>query len=52
MQIALLDDNLAESQNIVRKLEYVNTGMQGEIRAKYQEIQRRETELVEVRQRS
>ena len=38
MQIALLDDDLTESQNIVRHLEYHNTGMQGEIRAKDQQI--------------
>ena len=34
MQIALLDDDLAESQEHARQLEYNNTGLQGEIRAK------------------
>ena len=38
MQIALLDDDLTESQDLVRQLEFSNTGMQGEIRAKDQEI--------------
>ena len=38
MQIALLDDDLTESQDLVRHLEYHNTGMQGEIRAKDQQI--------------
>ena len=38
MQIALLDDDLAESQDLVRQLEFSNTGMQGEIRAKDQQI--------------
>ena len=38
MQIALLDDDLTESQDHARQLEYANTGMQGEIRAKDQQI--------------
>ena len=38
MQIALLDDDLAGSQDLVRQLEFSNTGMQGEIRAKDQQI--------------
>ena len=38
MQIALLDDDLTESQDLVRQLEYHNTGLQGEIRAKDQQI--------------
>ena len=38
MQIALLDDDLTESQDLVRQLEFNNTGMQGEIRAKDQQI--------------
>ena len=37
MQIALLDDDLAGSQDLVRQLEYNNIGLQGEIRAKDQE---------------
>ena len=38
MQIALVDDDLTESQNLVRQLEFWNTGMQGEVRAKDQQI--------------
>ena len=38
MQIALLDDDLVDSQDLVRQLEFSNTGMQGEIRAKDQQI--------------
>ena len=38
MQIALLDDDLTESQDLVKQLEYHNTGLQGEIRAKDQQI--------------
>ena len=34
MQIALLDDDLAGSQDLVRQLEYNNIGLQGEIRGK------------------
>ena len=45
MQIALLDDDLTESQDLVRQLEFSNTGMQGEIRAKDQEIHRRQREV-------
>ena len=45
MQIALLDDDLLNSQDLVRQLEYNNTGLQGEIRAKDQEIVRRQNEL-------
>ena len=51
MHIALLDDDLTESQDLVRQLEFSNTGMQGEIRAKDQEIARREIELAQVRER-
>ena len=51
MQIALLDGDLTESQDLVRQLEFSNTGMQGEIRAKDQEIARRQLEIVELRQR-
>ena len=45
MQIALLDDDLTESQKHARQLEYSNTGLQGEIRAKDQEIGRRRKEV-------
>ena len=45
MQIALLDDDLAESQEHALQLEYNNTGLQGEIRAKDQEIHRRWNEV-------
>ena len=38
MQIALLDDDLTESHDLVRQLEFNNIGMQGEIRAKDQQI--------------
>ena len=38
IQIALLGDDLARSQELVRQLEYHNTGLQGEIRAKDQQI--------------
>ena len=51
MQIALLDDDLTESQDLVRQLEYNNTGLQGEIRAKDQEIVRRQLEIAELRER-
>ena len=51
VQIALLDDDLTESQEHARQIEYNNTGLQGEIRAKDQEIARRETELAQVRER-
>ena len=38
MQIALLDDDLLNSQEHAKQLEFNNTGMQGEIRAKDQQI--------------
>jgi len=38
-QLALLNDNLTEAQELVRQLEYNNTGLQGEIRAKDQIVQ-------------
>ena len=38
MQLALLNDDLTESENLVRELEFNNTGLQGEIRAKDQEL--------------
>ena len=47
-QLALLNDNLARSH---RQLEYTNTGFQGEIRAKDQEIARRERENAMLRER-
>ena len=51
MQLALLNDDLTESENLVRELEFNNTGLQGEIRAKDQEIARRQSEITELRQR-
>ena len=53
MQMALLDDDLAGSQDLVRQLEYTNTEFQGEIRAKTkdQEIARRERENAMLRER-
>ena len=51
MQIALLNDDFAGSQDIVRHLEYTKTGFQGEIRAKDQEIARRERENAMLRER-
>ena len=45
MQLALLSDDLALEQEHARQLEYANTGMQGEIRAKDQEIDRRREEV-------
>jgi len=39
-QLALLNDDLTEPQELVRQLEYNNTGLQREIRAKDQEIAR------------
>ena len=39
-QLALLNDDLTESQELVRHLEFNNTDLQGEIRAKDQEIAR------------
>ena len=44
MQIALHDNDLTESQDLVRQLEYNKTGLQGQIRAKNQEIVRRQLE--------
>ena len=37
-QLALLNDDLAESEDLVRQLEYNNTGLQGEMRAKDEEL--------------
>ena len=37
-QLAFLNDDLTESENLVRGLEFNNTGLQGEIRAKDQQI--------------
>ena len=37
-QLAFLNDDLTESENLVRELEFNNTGLQGEIRAKDQQI--------------
>ena len=51
MQIALFDDDLAGSQDLVRQLEYTNTEFQGEIRAKDQEIARRERENAMLREK-
>ena len=42
---ALLSDDWKESQEHARQLEYNNTGLQGEIRAKDQEIDRRQEEV-------
>ena len=50
-QITLLNDDLAESQDLVRQLEYNNVGLQGEIRAKNQEIERRREENADLRER-
>ena len=36
--LALMSDDLSESQELVKQLEFNNTGLQGEIRAKDQEI--------------
>lgn len=44
-QLALMNNDLTESQDLVRHLEYNNTGLQGEIRAKDQEIERRREEI-------
>ena len=49
IQIALLEDDLTESQDLVKQLEYNNTGLQGKIRAKDQEIVRRQSEITELR---
>ena len=45
MYIARLDDDLKQSQEHARQIEYNNTGLQGEIRAKDQEIHRRREEV-------
>ena len=45
MQIALIDEDLTESQEHARQLEYNSTGIQGEIRAKDQEIDQRREEM-------
>ena len=50
-QLALLNDDLMESEDLVRQLEYNNTGLQGEIRAKNQEIERRINENADLRER-
>jgi len=44
-QLAFLNDDLTESQDLVKQLEYNNTGLQGEIRAQNQEILRRQEEV-------
>ena len=51
IQISLLDDDLSESENLVRELKFNNTGLQREIRAKDQEIVRRQAEITDLRQR-
>ena len=50
-EIALLDGDLAGTQDLVRQLEYTNTECQGEIHAKDQEIARRERENAMLRER-
>ena len=50
-QLALLSDDLALEQEHARQLEYSNIGLQGEIRAKDQEIARRQSEIAELRER-
>ena len=45
MQLALLSNDLLKSQEHTRQLEYTNTELQGEIRAKDQEICRRQEEV-------
>ena len=50
-QLALLNDDLVESQDLVRQLEFNNIGLQGEIRAKDQEIERRIDENADLRER-
>ena len=47
-QLALLNDDLTESQELVKQLEYNNTGLQREIRAKDQEIARRQDEVTDL----
>ena len=58
MQLALLSDDLALEQEHARQLDQRvtqlqcnNTGLQGEIRAKDQEIARRQSEIAELRER-
>ena len=50
-EIALLDGDLAGTQDFVRHLKYTNTEFQGEIRAKDQEIARSERENAMLRER-
>ena len=50
-QLALLNDELTEAQEHLRQLEFNNVGLQGEVRAKNEEIERREAEVAELRQR-
>lgn len=50
-QLALLNDDIIESENLVRELEFNNTGLQGEIRAKSKEIERRREENADLRER-
>ena len=50
-QLALLNNDLAESQDLVRQLEFNNVGLQGENRAKDQEIERRMIENADLRER-
>ena len=50
-QLALLSDDLVLEQEHTRQLEYTNTGFQSEIRAKDQEIVRRERENAMLRER-
>ena len=47
-QLTLLNDDLMESQDLVKQLEYNNTGLQGEIRAKNQEIERQDQQTTEL----
>lgn len=51
MQLAVLDDDLAGSQEDVTQLEYTNTRVQGETRVKDQEIARRQLEIAGLRKR-
>ena len=50
-QIALLSDDLVLEQEHARQIEFNNTGLQGEIRAKDEEIVRRQAEIAELRER-
>ena len=45
--LALLNDDLTERDNYIQALEFNNVGLQGEIRAKDQEIDRRNNEIQE-----